>query len=71
MHLDLSPEETEVFRSLLHDYLPELRREVARTDARDFRHALVKRQDLCERLLADLDAEAHDGALRSERGRAD
>lgn len=55
MTLQLSPEEANIFRALLHDYLPALRREVARTDDHDFRHELVKRQDLCERLLADLE----------------
>jgi hypothetical protein len=51
MRLDLTDDETRIFRQFLHDYLPTLRREIARTDARDFRHELVKRQDLCERLL--------------------
>ena len=55
MRIELTPDETTVFRTLLHDYLPELRREVARTDARAFRHELVKRQDLCERLLEELE----------------
>jgi hypothetical protein len=40
---------------MLRDYLPSLRREVARTDSHEFRHDLVKRQDLCERLLGSLD----------------
>jgi hypothetical protein len=51
MMLDLSDDEAHTLRQLLHDYLPELRLEVARTEARDFRHDLLKRQDLCERLL--------------------
>ncbi len=54
MHLELTDEETATLRALLHDYLPDLRREVAATDARDMRHELIKRQDLCERLLAQL-----------------
>ena len=55
MKLDLSSEETETLRGLLHDFLPDLRREVARTEVREFRHELVKRQELCERLLDDLE----------------
>ena len=55
MQLSLSDEEARTLRLLLHDYLPALRLEVARTDARDFRHELIKRQDLCERLLEDLE----------------
>jgi len=55
MILDLTDEEVPALRQLLHDYLTELRLEVARTDARAFRHDLVKRQDLCERLLGLLD----------------
>jgi hypothetical protein len=55
MQIDLTDDEVNTLRSLLHDYLPELRMEVARTDARAFRHELVKRQDLCERLVKELD----------------
>ena len=51
MRLDLTDDETRVLRDLLHDYLPALRREVARTEVREFRHDLIMRQDLCERLL--------------------
>ena len=54
MRLELTEEETVTLRSMLHDYLPDLRREVAGTEARDMRHELVKRQDFCERLLARL-----------------
>jgi hypothetical protein len=55
MQLDLSDEEAHTLRGVLHDYLPELRREVSRTDSREFRHELVKRQDLCEKLLDRLE----------------
>ena len=54
MTLTLNPEEARVLAETLRDYLPGLRMEVARTDARDFRHALLARQELCEKLLAEL-----------------
>jgi hypothetical protein len=54
MQLTLTDAERDTLRELLHDYLPELRREVARTEAREFRHRLVQRQDLAERILAEL-----------------
>ena len=55
MQLDLTQEDARVLRDTIHDYLPELRREVARTDERTMRHELARRQDLCERLLARLE----------------
>ena len=55
MRLDLSSDEAETLRGLLHDFLPDLRREVARTEVLDFRHELLKRQDLCERLFGLLE----------------
>lgn len=60
MQLTLSDEEARTLRHLLHDYLPDLRREAAGTDiaARELRHELVKREELCERLLAGLEREA-------------
>ena len=51
MTIELTEEEWHIMRSVLHDYLPQLRREVARTEALEFRHELVKRQEVCERLL--------------------
>ena len=60
MQLNLSDEEAGTLRALLSDYLPQLRMEVARTEARDFRHALLKRQDLCERILAALERRPDD-----------
>ena len=58
MHLTLTDRETEVLRDVLHDHLPALQREVARTDQRDVRHVLAERQDLVERLLEQLSAPA-------------
>jgi hypothetical protein len=55
MQLTLTEQEAEILRDLLHDYLPELKMEVARTDHRELRHRLAQREDLAERLLADLD----------------
>jgi len=55
MRIDLTDDEARTLGALLRDYLPSLRFEVARTDQHDFRHELVKRQDVCERLLELLD----------------
>jgi len=52
MDLTLNDDEVQTLRGLLHDYLPGLQWEVARTDDADLRHVLVKRQTLCERLLS-------------------
>jgi hypothetical protein len=54
MNLQLTDEEVQTLRQMLHDYLPGLKFEVARTDAKEMLHALVKRQTLCERLIEQL-----------------
>jgi hypothetical protein len=54
MQLVLTESDTEVLRDLLLAYLPELRREVARTERHTLRHILVQRQELVERLLEQL-----------------
>lgn len=51
MMLDLTDLDARMLRELLQDYLPDLKREVARTDVKTLRHELVQRQELCERLL--------------------
>jgi hypothetical protein len=55
MQLELSPNDARLVRDLLHDYLPNLRREVARTEERTMRHELAQRQEACERLVQKLD----------------
>jgi hypothetical protein len=54
MDMRLSDEEAQTLRGLLHDYLPELKFETARTHGGEILHVLVKRQTLCERLLEEL-----------------
>jgi hypothetical protein len=54
MDLRLRDDEVDILRGLLHDYLPELKFEAARTEAADLRHVLLVRQTLCERLLEEL-----------------
>ena len=56
MQLNLSAEEVGILRDVLHDFLPDLKRELARTDiaSREMRHELEKRVRLSERLLAEL-----------------
>jgi hypothetical protein len=62
MQLQLTDQEARDLHDLLHDYLPALRREVARTDAKEFRHMLVQRLDLAERLLNELSVQVTQGA---------
>lgn len=54
MNLDLVEKDARTLQAFLRDSLPALRREVARTDQRDFRHLLAEREELCDRLLARL-----------------
>ncbi len=51
MQFTLSDEETAILQGLLTDFLPELRREAARTEQRELRRLMVRRQELVERLL--------------------
>ncbi len=54
MPLTLTDHESEILRDLLRDYLPDLKREVARTEQHQLRHLYVERQELVERLLEQL-----------------
>lgn len=55
MQLKLTEQEAITLRGLLHDVLPDLRREVARTEVKPLRHELVLRQELAERILEQLE----------------
>ena len=54
MKLVFTDQEALTLRGLLEAYLPELRREVARTEDHGLRHELVRRQELAERMLDTL-----------------
>jgi hypothetical protein len=54
MQLVVTDQDAIVLRGLLEAYLPELRREVARTEDHGLRHELVRRQELAERMLEQL-----------------
>jgi hypothetical protein len=58
MRVELNDEDSLILRDLLEEFLPGLRREIARTEKRELRHDLVLREELCERLLAQLAVEA-------------
>jgi hypothetical protein len=58
MQVDLTTEEAATLEALLRDSITDLKREMARTDNHQFRHELVQREELCERLVARLDSEA-------------
>jgi hypothetical protein len=58
MHVDLTTEEAAALKELLTDCIPDLKREIARTDNHQFRHELVQREELCERLITRLDSDA-------------
>lgn len=51
MQIELDDAEWHTLRLVLEDYLPQLRREVARTDQGDFRHELVRREEVLEHLV--------------------
>lgn len=55
MTITLSSDEAIILRAYLADVLPQLQRETAATDARDLRLHLLKRQEVVERLLRQLD----------------
>jgi hypothetical protein len=57
MQVELTTEEASTLQALLRDTIPDLKREIARADDRRFRHQLVQREELCERLISRLDSE--------------
>ena len=57
MELTLSEDDGRTLRDFLRDHLPDIKFEVARTEAKSLRHTLLMRQELIERILALLDQE--------------
>lgn len=57
MQVELTTAEAATLKALLRDCIPDLKREIARADDRQFRHELVQREELCERLIARLDSD--------------
>ncbi len=58
MQVELTTDEATTLKGLLRDCIPDLKREIARADDRRFRHELVQREELCERLIVRLDGDA-------------
>ena len=54
MQLELTTEEARTLQALLRDSVPDLLREIARTEDHEFRHELVLREELAERLAGQL-----------------
>lgn len=57
MELILTEDEARTLRDFLRDKLHDLQFEVARTEVKDFRHTLLARQELIDRLLVLLNRE--------------
>ena len=57
MRIDLTADEAAMLKGLLGDCVLGLKREIARTEHHGFRHELVQREELCESLIARLDAD--------------
>jgi len=64
MQIQLTDQEARDLHAFLHDHFPALQREVARTEQRDYRHMLVERMDVVERVIGDLSVVA-EGAVTS------
>jgi hypothetical protein len=54
MNITLNDEDAKTLRDFLEEYLPELKFEAARTEAKRLRHVLYTRQTMAERLLDEL-----------------
>jgi hypothetical protein len=52
--IQLADEEAEVLRSVLEEYISELRMEVSNTDSMDFREALKRKEEILKRLAGQL-----------------
>jgi hypothetical protein len=55
--LQLADEEAEILKSVLEEYISELRMEVSNTDSMDFREALKRKEAILKSLAGQLTAE--------------
>jgi hypothetical protein len=55
--IEVTSEEASELRSILEDYLSDLRMEIVDTEAHNFRVGLKKRKELIEKVLSQLTAE--------------
>jgi hypothetical protein len=55
--IQLADEEAEILKSVLEEYISELRMEVSNTDNMDFREALKRKEAILKRLVGQLTAE--------------
>jgi len=65
MRIDMTADEAAMLKGLLADCMLGLKREIARTEHHGFRHELVQREELCESLIARLDADEADQSRTS------
>jgi hypothetical protein len=54
LHLQLSPDERQVLRDVLWEYLGDLRMEIVDTEAHDFREELKRREAILKSVLGRL-----------------
>ena len=54
--IQLADEEAEVLRSVLEEYISELRMEVSNTDSMDFREVLKRKEEILKRVAGELTA---------------
>ncbi len=66
MDIRLNDDDVRTLRGFLHDNLPQLQREAARTDSKEVRHILITRLTLCERLLEQLGGSPYPASSLSE-----
>lgn len=52
--IQLADEEAEILKSVLEEYVSELRMEVSNTDSMDFREALKRKEEVLKRLVGQL-----------------
>jgi hypothetical protein len=58
IRIEVTSEEATELRSILDDYLSDLRMEIVDTEAHDFRVGLKKRKELVEKVLNQLKVES-------------